>query len=76
MAAIIASLALNFLVVGLFARGRSPMAPGWQLWLAPILNDEGMGADHPYLWPGQAWCDVALECCVSPHLIKSGTLTW
>jgi hypothetical protein len=41
------------------------MAPAWKLWLAPILNDEGMGADHPYLWPSQVWCDVALE--VSPH---------
>lgn len=43
------------------------MAAGLQLWLAPILNVEGMGADHPYLWPGQALWDVALECYVSPH---------
>jgi hypothetical protein len=52
--AIIASLALNFLAARLFVRRRSHTAPGWKLWMAPILNVEGMKANHPYLWPGQA----------------------
>jgi hypothetical protein len=67
-ASIIAPPTLNFLAASLFTRGSSPMALGWQLRRAPILNDEGMGANLPYLWLGLAWCDVALVCCVSPHL--------
>lgn len=67
MTSMTASLALNSMVAWLFVRGRIPMAVGLQLWLAPILNVEGMGADHPYLWLGQALWDVAHECNLSPH---------
>jgi hypothetical protein len=62
-----ASRALNSMVAWLFARVKGLMVAGLQLWLAPILNVEGMGFDHPYLWPGQAPWDVAHECNVSRH---------
>jgi hypothetical protein len=49
-----ASRTLNLMVVWLFTRVKGLMVAGLQLWMDLILNVEGMGADHPYLWPGQA----------------------
>ena len=63
-----ASRTLNLMVVWLFTRVKGLMAAGLQLWMDPILNVEGMGVDHPYLWLGQALWDVAHGCNVSPHV--------
>lgn len=67
MGSIIAPPTFIVFVAGLFTQGSIPMASGWWLRMAPILNGEGMGANLPYLWPGLPLCNVALMYCMSPH---------